>query len=316
MKYFFFLVVLLTASTSFTQKKASVLFYNVENLFDTLDTPNQIDEEYLPSAEKKWNSTRYWDKIQRINQVMNEFENLALMGVCEIENKAVLEDIVGKQKQKLDIVHFESADERGIDVGLLYNSKIFKLKKKGYMRFTLNIDGESKPTRDILYAELKRKKETIHVLVNHWPSRRGGEVASEPSRMLASATAKRYIDSVLAVNPKAKIILMGDLNDYPENNSVQNIMESLSPMITKSSGIYGGSHSYKNEWNVLDHMLVSTEMQVNTGIRVVANSGKINSFPYLMETWKGQVVPKRTYAENKYLDGYSDHLPVSFELQY
>jgi predicted extracellular nuclease len=316
MKYTLFLFVLFIASTGFSQKKASVVFYNVENLFDTLDTPNQVDEEYLPSTEKNWNSTKYWEKIGHINKVMNEFDNIALMGVCEIENKAVLKDVVKGQKQKLKIVHYESADERGIDVGLLYNKKIFCLKKKGYLRFTLMYDGEPKPTRDILYAELKHKKERIYVLVNHWPSRRGGEEESEPSRMLASQTAKNYIDSVLLIHPNAKIIMMGDLNDYPENKSVQNIMQVLSPMITKASGKFGGSHSYKDEWNILDHLLVSPALQNTSGLRALTNSGKIHDFDYLFEVWKGNTVPFRTYVGNKHLGGYSDHLPVSFDIEY
>ncbi len=246
---------------------------------------------------------------------MNEFERIALMGVCEIENKAVLKDVVKGQKKKLKIVHYESADERGIDVGLLYDKKLFCLKKKGYLRFTLTYEGQPKPTRDILYAELKHKKDRIYVLVNHWPSRRGGEKESEPSRMLASQTAKKYIDSVLQIHPNAKIIMMGDLNDYPENSSVQNVMKKLSPMITKSSGTKGGTHSYKNEWNVLDHLLISTGMSNTEGLRAITNSGKIHEFDYLFETWKGNIVPFRTYAGRKYLGGYSDHLPVSFEIE-
>ena len=300
----------------FAQKNAQVIFYNVENLFDTLDTPNQTDEEYLPSAEKNWNSEKYWEKIAHINKVMNEFDNIALMGVCEIENMAVIKDIVKGQKQKLKIAHFESADERGIDVGLMYNKKMFCLKKKGILRFTLTVDDEPKATRDILFVELKHKKDRIHVMVNHWPSRYSGAEESEPSRLLASETAKKYIDSVMKIDPLAKIIFMGDLNDYPTNKSVVNIMEKLSPMITQASGTRGGSHSYKNEWNVLDHILISPGMENNGRMKAIANSGRINEFDYLFETWQGNIVPLRTYAGKKYLGGYSDHLPVSFEIQF
>lgn len=316
MKNILFLTFFLSASSAVAQNKAQVIFYNVENLFDTLDTPNQSDEEYLPIAEKNWNSEKYWEKIAHINKVMNEFDNIALMGVCEIENKAVLIDVVKGQKQKLKIVHFESADDRGIDVGLMYNKKMFCLKKKGILRFTLTVKGEPKATRDILFVELKHKKERLHLMVNHWPSRYGGAEESEPSRILASETAKKYIDSVLNIDPQAKIIFMGDLNDYPTNKSVENIMDQLTPMITQTSGSKGGSHSYKNEWNILDHMLISIGMTNAGSMRAVTNSGKINEFEYLFETWKGNVVPLRTYAGKKYLGGYSDHLPVSFEIQF
>lgn len=301
-------------AVTFSQKSATVLFYNVENLFDTINDPKTVDEEFLPSAELNWNSKKYYEKISHIHEVMAQFQTIGLMGLCEIENKAVVKDIVKTQKQKLKIVHFNSQDERGIDVALLYNKKIFCLKKKGFLRFTLEVAGEKKATRDIVFAELKKGKERVHVLVNHWPSRRGGEQESEASRMLASTTARKYIDSVLTLDPNAKIIMMGDLNDYPENNSVKQILEKLNPMITKSSGSLGGSHSYKNEWNVLDHMMVSSGMNTSTGMRALTNSGKINEFPFLLETYKGNIVPFRTYAGKNYLGGYSDHLPVSFEI--
>jgi predicted extracellular nuclease len=314
MKIILYLSLLFINCCVYAQDKTSVIFYNVENLFDTINDPKTDDEEYLPSSEKKWNSEKYKAKIDHIHEVMGQFSSIGIMGVCEIENKAVLKDVVKGQNQKLKIVHIESPDARGIDVGLFYNKNIFRLKKKGKLRYIIEVKGEKKATRDILFVELKKGKERIHVLVNHWPSRSGGEMETESARLVAAQMARNYIDSVLAIHPKAKIILMGDLNDYPTNKSVQSIAEKMSPMITSESGSKGGSHSYNNQWHVLDHIFVSESLKESNGIRTVLNSGKINEFPFLFETYKGNVVTFRTYAGKNYLGGYSDHLPVSIEL--
>jgi len=311
MKYAIILVLSLVFEFAFAQKTATVLFYNVENLFDTVDSKGVLDEEYLPNSAKNWNTEKYFKKINRITQVMNEFDNIAFMGICEIENRSVVNDIIKAQDKNLKIVHFESADARGIDVALMYNKKLFCLKKKGFLRFTLTVNEESKATRDILWTKFKQGESSVYVLVNHWPSRSGGEIESEPNRLLAAVTAKKFIDNILAEDPNAKIIFMGDLNDYPTNNSVKLIDEKLAPMITKSSGRLGGSYSYRGEYDVLDHIMVSPGMLTNSGLHIVKDSGKINEFPYLLTTYKDNIVPFRTFARDEYLDGYSDHLPVS-----
>ncbi|MFA7274395.1 MAG: endonuclease/exonuclease/phosphatase family protein [Crocinitomicaceae bacterium] len=316
MKFTCILLAIFAFTSGFTQTKSNVLFYNVENLFDTIDSPNVDDAEFLPSSKKSWNTAKYQEKISHINQVMDEFSSIALMGMCEIENKTVVEDVVKGQKKPFKIVHFDSQDARGIDVALLYNPSIFKLKKKGYLRFTLKVNEESKATRDILYVQLKNGKSNVYVLVNHWPSRSGGEKETEANRILAAQTAKNFIDEILAKDANAKIIFMGDLNDYPSNQSVQLIDEKLDPMILKSSGSMGGSYSYKNEWDVLDHILVSPGLKNNKGIQVVDGSGKINEFPFLLTTYKDNIVPFRTFARDDYLKGYSDHLPVSIEITF
>jgi|TARA_R110000737_G_scaffold182215_1_gene205570 predicted extracellular nuclease len=316
MKYSILLLSFLLFGVAFTQKQATVLFYNVENLFDTKDDKDVLDEEYLPQAAKVWNIDRYNTKVSRIAKVMNEFDNIAFMGMCEIENKGVVKDVVKAQDKKLKIVHFDSQDARGIDVALLYDKKTFCLKKKGFLGFTLTVNDETKATRDILWAKFKQGKSYVYVMVNHWPSRSGGELESEPNRLLAATTAKSFIDEILAEDPNAKIIFMGDLNDYPTNNSVKLIDEKLDPMISKSSGSLGGSYSYRGEYDVLDHIMISPGMNTTSGLRAVANSGKINEFSYLLTTYKENIVPFRTYARDEYLDGYSDHLPVSFTIEY
>ncbi|MDP4798006.1 MAG: endonuclease, partial [Crocinitomicaceae bacterium] len=155
--------------------------------------------------------------------------------------------------------------------------------------------------------------------VNHWPSRSGGQEASEPNRLVAAKNARTFIDSLLNDNKKAKIVFMGDLNDYPSNKAPQSVAEKLKPQITALSGDFGGTYNYKGEWDVLDHIMVSNGMinkkcKQKKSISLVPNSGEIHAFDFLLEEYKGQVVPFRTYAGAKYLGGYSDHLPVSIEV--
>ena len=292
------------------QEIQTVAFYNVENLFDTIDGPND-DAEFLPAAAKQWNTEKYNAKLQQIRQVMEALQMPIIMGVCEIENKGVLLDIIGEDK-RYGVVHYESPDARGIDVGMLYRKDILKLKTSGYIRFTL--PGETLPTsRDIVWAKYAYKKENIFVLVNHWPSRVGGAEQSAPRRFKAAQMAAEFIDSVQQNDPKAKIILMGDLNDHPQDVAPRHVSTKLTPLISKESNSFGGSYNYKNEWDVLDHIMVSLNA-MEGNFQVQKESGQIHSFTYLLTQYKGQIVPNRTYAGNTYLGGYSDHLPVSIQV--
>ncbi len=292
------------------QEIQTVAFYNVENLFDTIDGPND-DAEFLPAAAKQWNTEKYNAKLQQIRQVMEALQMPIIMGVCEIENKGVLLDIIGEDK-RYGVVHYESPDARGIDVGMLYRKDILKLKTSGYIRFTL--PGDTLPTsRDIVWAKYAYKKENIFVLVNHWPSRVGGAEQSAPRRFKAAQMAAEFIDSVQQNDPKAKIILMGDLNDHPQDVAPRHVSTKLTPLISKESNSFGGSYNYKNEWDVLDHIMVSLNA-MEGNFQVQKESGQIHSFTYLLTQYKGQIVPNRTYAGNTYLGGYSDHLPVSIQV--
>jgi predicted extracellular nuclease len=149
-------------------------------------------------------------------------------------------------------------------------------------------------------------------MLNHWPSRRGGTDESDDKRVAAAKTACNFIDSVQKANGYP-IIFLGDLNDHPENNAPKLIDERLDPMITKDSGPTKGTHFYNNEWGILDHIYVSANF-IGKKNGIVASSGQIHNFPFLMEEYKGNIQPKRTYAGSKYLGGYSDHLPVSIQL--
>jgi len=301
---------------SFSQsEERSIMFYNVDNLFDTLDTADKNDSEFLPEGKKNWNSKKYENKIQRINKVFNELSTPLIIGVCEIENEQVVIDIVkgGQLNGTHSVVHIESLDKRGIDNAIIYDSTELKLEEEGVVRFDMP-EGSS-PSRDIVWAKFSRNNEIIYAMVNHWPSRRGGQEKSEPKRMIAANAAKSFIDSLMNADKNIQIVFMGDLNDYPDNNGPQLISEALCPMITSESGEYGGSYNYRGEWGILDHIMVTKNFHKNKGVKVVKKSGKIHNFSYLMTTYKGNIVPFRTYGGGKYLNGYSDHLPVSVEIK-
>jgi predicted extracellular nuclease len=152
-------------------------------------------------------------------------------------------------------------------------------------------------------------------MVNHWPSRRGGQMISEPKRLIAANAAQNFIDSLQNDNKKVQIVFMGDLNDYPTNRAPKMISSILTSLITEDSGEYGGTNSYRGEWNILDHIMVSKAVTKKKGtISINKKSGKISDNEYLLTEYKGNIVPFRTYGGSKYLSGYSDHLPVSVEI--
>ena len=290
---------------------SSIAFYNVENLYDTINQPHD-DEEFLPEGKNQWTQERYLTKLNRINQVLDSMGKLTIVGFGEIENRNVVEELnaASSTRKNFKTVHYDSPDLRGVDVAMIYNPDHLKLIKDGYLRF--NISNPNTPyTRDILWAKFSSKKDTVIAMINHWPSRRGGQEASEVNRMIAAEVAAKFIDSVKTASPNTQIIFMGDLNDYPEDKAPQLIAKRLTPMITAESGKFGGSYNYNSEWGILDHIMVS-QHKIGTfkNFNILPNSGEIFQRDFMLDTYKGQIVPKRNYAGSKYLDGYSDHLPV------
>lgn len=315
MKYFT-LILLLTAFIQVNAQSYNIGFYNVENLFDTIDDPHKNDNEFLPSAKKNWNTQKYNEKISHINQVINYVDSPLAFGFCELENRKVLEDIISSNTliKKYQIIHYESSDERGIDVGMIYNPEKLHLISSSFIRFTL--PGKEKPSsRDIVWGKFAAKKDTLFILVNHWPSRIGGEEKTDTLRMEAAKNARKFIDSIQLISPESSFILMGDLNDYPSNKAPKLIGEKLTPMITYDSGEFKGTHEYQKHWEILDHIFVSPNLLGRKKIKVLKNSGKIHSPSFLIEEYKGLKQPLRTYASSKYLGGYSDHLPVSIKIK-
>lgn len=309
--------------------KVIVGFWNVENLYDTINDPKIDDEEFLPTAKSKWNSERYAKKQLNLSTIISKMgaeenpDGLAILGMAEIENKSVLEDLVktpALKDRKLGIVHYDSPDNRGIDVAMLYNPKYFKLISSSI--HTVQLPGDSaRPTRDELLVNGKLNGELVHILVCHWPSRRGGEEESAPGRNAAAKVAKGIIDSIRKAEKNPRIILMGDLNDDPTNESVKTVLNASAeaekadattlydPMAKILEGGQG-TLSYKNKWNLFDQIII-TETFVKKGDKLLYQSAKINNVPEVCETsdkYKGQ--PLRTYVGAKYLGGYSDHFGV------
>ncbi|MFK7784838.1 MAG: hypothetical protein AB8B56_06975 [Crocinitomicaceae bacterium] len=313
-RFIFLFSILLVSNVQAQTKTRTIAFYNVENLFDTLDHPVKNDNEFLPDGSYEWTSERYQAKLERINQVIDSLRIPMILGLCEIENKAVVQDLVnaGSLKGTHEIVHFESLDQRGIDNAIVYDKTLLKLEDSGIIRFKM--PEPSSPSRDIVWAKFSREKDTILAMVNHWPSRRGGQVESEPKRMVAALAASEFVDSVLNKNKKINLVFMGDLNDYPDNRTTQMISESLKPMIVEESGKYGGSHNYRGEWHILDHMMVSKSF-LKKKTKVKKKTAEIYTPEFLLTEYKGNIVPKRNYGGRKYLGGYSDHMPIVIEVK-
>ena len=209
---------------SFQDAKDSfrLAFYNVENLFDTIDSPNTLDSEYMPNSSLKWNTQRYFAKEKNIARVVEAMNFPTIMGMAEVENRRVIEDLIAQpalESKNYGIAHFESPDERGIDVAMIYRKSEFDVKKQ--KTHTIKFPNSDDKTRDILEVSgILRGGIELTVFVNHFPSRRGGAEESEPKRVYVASVLRKAVDSVFQKNPNAHIVIMGDFNDEPNNNSL------------------------------------------------------------------------------------------------
>jgi predicted extracellular nuclease len=311
------------------RKEYTVLSYNVENLFDTKDDPKIPDEEFLPESEKKWTNERYQKKLDDLAKVIstvNPLETPEIVGLVEIENQSVLEDLVrtaALKNHRYAIIHEESPDYRGIDVALIYRKDAFREISHETMPVVFPDDTTFK-TRDILHVVGKIRHQTVHVFVNHWPSRIGGDEKTEPKRMLAASVLKKRVDQLLAVDPKARIIIMGDMNDEPANKSLTETLGAQSPAsgaklvnLMMPDDVAGlGTYFYNGDWNMLDNLVVSNELITGKKLRVENQKGTIYSSPWMIFTNKtGDKTPNRSYVGNKYVGGVSDHFPVYFKMK-
>lgn len=311
------------------KKKICVAFYNQENLFDTLDTPNKNDEEFLPDGTYKWNTEKYTNKLSNMSKVISAMNNGAgpdMLGMCEIETEIALKDLcqeLKKNKLEYGMVWFDSPDERGIDNALIYKkSAVKKSSSKMFMIDTAGIGGDN--TRGIVMADfVLNNNSRLVVLVNHFPSRREGEKESEFKRIYVAQRLKNICDSIQIKDPTCFILVMGDFNDYPNNTSIREVLQAGATIKeTGKLGFYNpmnqllaegkGSYKHKGEWNFLDQMLLNQNL-VNAKGKLSYENNSANTFKedWMLETeekYKGN--PKRTFGGKKYLNGYSDHLPV------
>lgn len=330
---FLFAISFQPASAQKQNYKVSIVgFYNLENLFDTVNNPRINDEEFLPNSPRQYNSRIYFDKLSRLSDVISQMgtdinpDGFALLGVAEVENDTVLNDLVRQPKLKernLKICHYDSPDARGVDVGLLYNPKYFSVLTSAPLY--VQLPGGSKDayyTRDVLYVKGLLDGDTTHVFVNHWPSRSGGEERSRPGRFAAAQVVKDRVDSLTAVNPKAKILIMGDLNDDPISPSITKVLGASGKMESvKGNDIYNpwvemyrrgiGTSPYQDAWGLFDQVLVSGSLLDKENPGYHFHKAVIFNKDFLVQkTGKWRNYSKRTWDGITYNYGYSDHFPV------
>ncbi len=309
---------------------SAIGFWNVENLYDTLNDPKKIDEEFLPEGTNAWTGKRYWEKIDHLAKVISEMgmdatpEGLSILGLCEIENKNCLDDLVKDPKLKsrnYQTILVEGPDARGVDPGLIYNPKHFKVTKVVTYGVVLPTDSGHK-TRDQLVVSGSFFGENLTIIVNHWPSRRGGEMASRPNRIAAAKVARHIADSVTKLNPLNKVIIMGDLNDDPPNESVRKTIKTYSKIEDAKSDMYYnpmeplykqgiGTLAWQDSWNLFDQTLLSRALIPDGYKTFEFYRAIVFNKPYLKSdfgNFKGY--PFRTYSGGAYTAGYSDHFPV------
>lgn len=294
-------------------------FYNVENLFDTEDDAVKIDSEYLPTSRLKWTQERYAKKQQNIAQVIAAMEYPSVLGMTEVENDKVLQDLVNQAVMKdnnYQFVHFESPDERGIDVAMIYKTSDFTVKSK--LAITIKFPKDNDKTRDILQVNGILKGQPLTIFVNHWPSRRGDTGKSEGKRMYVAERLRKEVDTVLSKNKNTGIIIMGDLNDAPTDKSLTqslNAQEWTQNATTDAKMLYnlGAPVAKRNEgtiyykgWSVFDQIIVSGNLLNKTD-----KEETIFKADFMVFTDKaGNKLPNRTYTGPIYRGGYSDHFPV------
>lgn len=315
-----------------TEHNTAVIgFYNVENLFDTIDDPLTNDQQHLPDGEYQWDSEKYYHKLHNlsytISQIAKEEGGPVVLGVSEIENERVLLDLVSQPELKpfnYGVIHHDSPDRRGVDVAFIYQKDRFRLIDK--VPYRLVTSDTSFRTRDqLLIKGVLDGTDTIHVIVNHWPSKIGGEQRSMPKRIAAAELSKHISDSIMGSNPHAKVIIMGDLNDNPDAKSITTVLrpktkakdvkvnELFNPMYRLyMQGIW--SYVYRDEPNVIDQIIISYGLlhaqrgYQYSGVTIFRANFLLN------KSGNYEGTPHRTYAGGTYLGGYSDHLPVYITL--
>ncbi|MGZ3866437.1 MAG: endonuclease/exonuclease/phosphatase family protein [Bacteroidia bacterium] len=309
---------------------AAVGFWNLENFYDTLNDPLKNDEDFLPGGSYLWGTMKYNNKLNHMSDVISQLateitpDGVAILGVCEVENINVLNDLVKMPKlasRNYKPILIEGPDNRGVDVGLLYNPKYFTPTSTRSFHLKLPLDTNHK-TRDQLLVSGKLLGEEFHFIVCHWPSRLGGDAASMPNRIAAAELGKKIIDSLLKINPNAKIILMGDLNDDPTDKSVKSVFKTegkrekveagkmFNAMETYfKKGI--GTLAYNDTWDLFDQQIMTPAL-VKTGYKDLQfyNSYIFNKQQVLETEGRFKGYPKRTHSGGAYTNGYSDHFSV------
>lgn len=311
----------------------TVGFYNVENLFDTLDDPAIRDEEFTPGSKKEWTPERYRQKLENLAKVVDGMGYPAVLGLAEVENETVLVDFSKKTSladKNYEFVHFDSPDERGIDAALLYRKDRFRVLHAEPIGIDFPAEvakGDPDPaTRDILFVEgIFAKKDTLRLFVVHAPSRSGGQQETEPERIYVAEQLRSKVNEVFSKNPEANILIMGDFNDEPTDPSIEKVLgaqpleaaihpEKLYNTLARMDAEGLGTYNFRGNWNMLDQIILS-------GNLIGRRKGlKFKEAAIFRQDWmmyddpKNGPTPSRTYGGNNYYGGFSDHLPVMITL--
>jgi len=331
---------LLILGTFFSSPKKDpivVAFYNLENLYDTVNNPMVSDDEFVPSGAKHYNGEIYRDKLFKLATVLSDLGKssasigASLIGAAEIENDTVLYDLSKHfllRNKQLKFIHYDSKDARGVDVALFYNPLYFNPTTAECL--VVKLPGKSKEsstTRDILYVQGILAGETIHVYVNHWPSRRGGEERSAPAREAAALVCRNHINTIRSKDPHSKIIVMGDLNDNPTDKSIRNTLGATGNInqlkkqqffnpweLHYQQGL--GTLANRDVWGLFDQILVADTFLDSTIGGLQFDESFIYSKPFMTETsGKFKGYPMRTWDGNTYRGGFSDHFPTFITLK-
>jgi len=315
------------------QRALRIMFYNLENAYDTIDAPSPGDDEFTPEGPRNWNAYKYRHKIKKLYKVMvaaGGWQPPDIIGICEVENHRVIEDLLYNtplSKFPYRYVHRDSPDPRGMDVAALYNTRHFRLLSFRY--FSPCPGGQQPPTRQILHISgATRHNDTLNLFFNHWPSKWKGAVLTQPQRNRAARSLREHIDSLQDYRPNARIIVAGDLNDPPGAESLTLYLKARKPGGKTIPGeLYNlsyawersstGTQKYRAKWEILDQILVTGNMLRDTS-SLFTRTGCAHVFQpgFLLtedEKYTG-TKPSRTYSGYRYRGGFSDHLPVILDL--
>jgi len=301
----------------------SVAFYNVENLFDFENNAFTLDKDYTPEGEFQWSSDRYHRKIQNLSKVISKIGLSTsklppiFIGLAEIENETCLTDLISDDKLKpfdYDFVHYDSPDERGIDVAFLYQKEHFELSYSDNYPLMLKDNLSRRDyTRDVLLIHGKLFNNPVYIIVNHWPSRNGGSKTSDYKRVQAAKLIHEIIAEIRLEDENPNIIIMGDFNDEPRSNSIKNylITDDLhNPMLSLQEN-NRGSVKYQNKWYLFDQIIISRNLQNNALNKLRFMHADIFDDHFIQEpSGKRKGAPKRTFIGKWHLGGFSDHFPV------
>ena len=326
-----FAAYLFSGCSNHRQDQFSFAFYNVENLFDTINDPQIRDDDHLPNSRIPWNTKRYHHKLENLAKVMSSIKKggyPSTFGLSEVENRRVLEDLINQPLLRdagYKIIHKDSPDDRGIDVALLYRPTEFEPITTEFIR--LDFPGDSTHgTRDVLHVYGKISGgDKIHIFVNHWVSRWGGQEVTEPFRIYTAEKLWSITQKIFSNNPDANILIGGDLNDNPNNKSLVDGLQVLEPKKPlEEKRLYdlaiipfdnGEGSLYYKGWDAFDQIIVSTPLLTGeNGLQVSSPKQTIVKHDWMLyHPKKGEPRPNRTSA-GKYYGGYSDHLPVYVEI--